>query len=90
MLLSCAAAAQQYVISTYAGGAPPFATPVDATGVSIGAPISVAPDEKGNVYFASPDLNVVFKLDPSGVLTRVAGSSSRAIREMEVPLRQPR
>ena len=78
LILWCfGAAAQQYVISTYAGGAPPVATPVLATSVSIGAPISVATDEKGNVYFASPDLNAVFKLDPSGVLTRVAGNLKR-------------
>jgi uncharacterized protein (TIGR03437 family) len=75
VLLSSAASAQQYVISTYAGGAPPLAAPIQGTSVSIGAPISVAADEKGNVYFASPDLNAVFKLDPSGLLTRVAGSS---------------
>ena len=69
------AAAQQYVISSYAGGAPPVAAPVQGTSVSIGEAISVATDEKGNIYFASPDLNSVFKLDPSGVLTRIAGSS---------------
>ena len=85
VLLSSAAAAQQYVISTYAGGAPPLAAPIQATSVSIGAPISVAADEKGNVYFASPDLNAVFKLDPSGLLTRIAGSSQRVIRETVVP-----
>jgi trimeric autotransporter adhesin len=75
VLLSSAASAQQYVISTYAGGAPPLAAPLQGTSVSIGAPISVATDEKGNVYFASPDLNAVFKLDPGGLLTGVAGSS---------------
>src|SRR5689334_23350947 len=72
---SAAVPAQQYVISTYAGGAPPVAAPVQGTSVSVGAPISVAADETGNVYFASPDLNAVFKLDPSGVVTRVAGNS---------------
>src|SRR5204862_8170411 len=77
VLLSSAVSAQQYAISTYAGGAPPLAAPVQGTSVSIGAPISVAADEKDNIYFASPDLNAVFKLDPSGLLTRVAGSSKR-------------
>jgi hypothetical protein len=76
LLLCVAANAQQYVISTYAGGAPP-ATPSPAVAGSIGAPTSVATDAMGNVYFASLDLNVVFKLDPDGVLTRVAGSSRR-------------
>jgi len=75
--LSSIAAGQQYGISTYAGGAPPLAAPVQGTSVSIGAPISVAADQKGNVYFASPDLNAVFRLDPSGLLTRIAGSSKR-------------
>ena len=77
MLVGSIAAAQQYVISTYAGGAPPVAAPVQGTSVSVGAPISVATDEKGKVYFASPDLNAVFNLDPSGILTRIAGTSKR-------------
>ena len=78
VLLSSTAAAQQYVISPYAGGAPPLAPPAQGDYVSIGTPISVATDEEGNVYFASPDLNAVFKkhraMDPSDDLTRVAGS----------------
>ncbi len=77
LLWSAGAAAQQYIISTYAGGAPPIAAPVAGTSVSAGAPISVATDANGNVYFASPDLNAVFKLDSGGVLTRVAGSAKR-------------
>src|ERR1043166_6433098 len=65
--------AQQYVISTYAGGgAPP--TPSPAVSGSIGAPTSVAADAAGNVYFASPDLSAVFKLDTAGFLARVAGT----------------
>jgi hypothetical protein len=77
-LLVCAAAAlaqtQQYVISTYAGGAPP-PTPARAVDVSIGYATGVTADAAGNVYFASSDLNSVFKVDPGGVLTRVAGNS---------------
>src|SRR5687767_10798879 len=68
--------AQQYVISTYAGGAPP-ATPSPAVSGSIGAPFSVAADAAGNAYFTSPDLLSVFKLDPAGVLTRAAGNGMR-------------
>ena len=64
--------AQQYTISTIAGGAPP-ATPAPATSVSIGRPQRVAVDRAGNVYFTS--LNCVFKLDAGGTLTRVAGNS---------------
>jgi uncharacterized protein (TIGR03437 family) len=66
------AAAQQYTIATVAGGAPP-ATPVSALGTSIGGPRRVALDKAGNLYFTS--LNSVFKLDPSGVLTLIAGNS---------------
>ncbi len=76
-LLSSIVAGQQYKISTYAGGARPFSAATQATAASIGLPISVATDENGNIYFASPDLNTVFKLDSSGVLTRIAGSSRR-------------
>ena len=61
-----------YVISTFAGGAPP-PTPSVALNASIGAPSGVAADAAGNVYFTS--LNCVFKLDTSGTLTRVAGTS---------------
>ena len=63
---------QQYVISTVAGGAPP-PTPIAAVNASIAGPGGVATDLAGNVYFTS--LNCVFKLDPNGVLTRVAGNS---------------
>src|SRR5688572_24875984 len=71
--LPSAAAEQQYVISTYAGGVPPR-TPEPAVAGPIGAPISVTTDAAGNAYFASLDLNCVFKLQPSEGLTRVAGN----------------
>jgi uncharacterized protein (TIGR03437 family) len=64
--------AQQYTISTIAGGAPP-STPVTATSISIGRPQRVTVDAAGNFYFTS--LNCVFKVDGSGTLTRVAGNS---------------
>jgi trimeric autotransporter adhesin len=72
LVASSVAQAQEYVISTYAGGAPP-PTPVAGVSASIAAPLSVATDAAGNVYFASD--NCVFKLDTNGVLTRVAGNS---------------
>ncbi len=74
LLLSAVAVAQQYVISTYAGGAPP-PTPARGLGVPIGQVEGVATDPAGNVYFVSSTLQTVFKLDPKGVLTRVAGTS---------------
>ncbi len=66
------ALAQQYTISTVAGGAPP-ATPVAATGISIGQPARVATDSAGNVYFSAS--NAVFKISAGGTLTLVAGTS---------------
>jgi uncharacterized protein (TIGR03437 family) len=65
--------AQQYVIATYAGGGLP---PSGIAGVN--APIAwataVTADSAGNIYFVS-SLNCVFKVDPQGMLTRVAGTS---------------
>ena len=53
LLASMTAVAQQYVISTYAGGAP-FLTPNPATTGSIGAPYGVATDQQGNVFLPAP------------------------------------
>jgi sugar lactone lactonase YvrE len=72
LLWSAAAAAQQFVISTYAGGVPILPTPTAAVNVAIGSPQAVATDAVGNVYFTG--LNCVFKMDQNGVLTRVAGT----------------
>jgi uncharacterized protein (TIGR03437 family) len=72
LLIARSALAQQYLISTIAGGAPPV-TPAAAVGVSIGKPSGVATDSDGNLYFTS--LNCVFKVAKSGTLTLVAGNS---------------
>ena len=66
------ALAQQYSITTAAGGAPP-STPVAATSTSIGQPSRVAVDKNGNIYFSSA--NSVFRIDGSGTLTLIAGNS---------------
>ena len=71
LLGTAASPAQQYVISTYAGGAPP--TPAPGLSMSIGGIEFVAADAAGNAYF--PSINCVFKLDRNGVATRVAGNS---------------
>src|SRR2546422_237491 len=68
------ALAQQYVISTYAGGGPPPER-AQAMDVWIGSVLGVATDTAGNVYFSSSEFSAIFKLDPSGVLTRVAGNA---------------
>jgi len=72
LLFAGATVAQQYLISTIAGGGPPL-TPAAGLTVSIGPPSAVATDSAGNTYFLS--LNCAFKLDQSGGLTRVAGNS---------------
>src|SRR5438876_2329681 len=69
------AAAQQFVISTYAGG-----------NAAIGSPQGVAADTAGNVYFSS--LNSVFKLDPAGGVTRVAGNLRAAFPANEKTIRE--
>lgn len=66
------AEAQQYVISTYAGGAP-CPTPTLGVDAPFLAGFGVAVDAAGNVYF--PSLYSVYKLDRNGALTRVAGNS---------------
>jgi uncharacterized protein (TIGR03437 family) len=74
--------AEQYTISTIAGGTLPIAQP-SALNASIGYVSAVTTDDAGNVYFASSSsyayfaqsgLFSVFKLDRRGVLTRVAGN----------------
>ena len=68
---ACALAAQQYTISTYAGGAPPL-TPVAAVKTSIFPNPGFSTDGQ-NIYFVSS--NCIFKVDLTGVMTRVAGNS---------------
>ncbi len=72
LLLIGRAAAQEYVISTYAGGAS-LETPVGALEAPIGTPTAVMADAADNIYFIS--LDAVFKLDRDGILTRIAGNS---------------
>jgi len=71
LLLAGTAFAQQYSISTVAGGAPP-ATPAPALSTSIGQPRKLA-IAGSNIYFSSG--NSVFKVDASATLTLIAGNS---------------
>src|SRR6185312_8737162 len=71
LVLASLAAAQQYTISTYAGSAP-LSIPATGTAASIGAPLGIATDAAGNIYFSSG--HCVFKLDTKDILTRVAGT----------------
>ena len=74
LLVGGAAWAQQYLITTVAGGGLP-PTPIPALMASFPGPSAVAADGSGNIYFSST--NGVFKVDPAGVLTRVAGGPTR-------------
>ena len=67
------ATAQQYTITTVAGGAPPT-TPATATNLAVGQPRRAVSDSKGNVYFSSSN-NCVFELLTNGTLVLVAGNS---------------
>jgi len=71
-LVGAAAFAQEYSISTVAGGAPP-ATPAAAASTAIGTVRRVTTDSSGNVYFSSG--HAVFKITPGGTLTLAAGNS---------------
>jgi uncharacterized protein (TIGR03437 family) len=69
LTLSCGAVGQTYTAGNFAGGIPRETVLTPAS--PIGSPAGVALDSSGNVYFAS--YNCIFKLDPSGGLTRIAG-----------------
>jgi hypothetical protein len=68
------AVAQQYLITTVAGGSLP-PTGSAATTTLIGQPQAIAADSFGSQYFVAG--NCVFKVDSSGLLTRVAGNSTQ-------------
>src|ERR1039458_2002554 len=66
-----------YIITTVAGGGL-LPTPVQATSVPLAlTQSSLAADAFGNIYFIA--YNCAFKLDGTGVLTRVAGSTTAAV-----------
>jgi len=71
-LFGAAVFAQEYSISTVAGGAPPT-TPATAASTAIGTVRRVTTDASGNVYFSSG--HAVFKVTSSGTLTLAAGNS---------------
>jgi len=72
-LFSCflACVAAQNSIFTVAGGSPPV-TPIAAAKSSAGDPARAAADASGNIYFGG--LHCVFRVDPTGTLTRIAGN----------------
>jgi uncharacterized protein (TIGR03437 family) len=66
-----AAMAQQYIISTYAGGAP-TPTPAPAASVNLDYIGGMSIDADGNIYFRSG--SSLFKLDRTSTLNRIAGN----------------
>ena len=82
LLLNRSATAQEYLISTYAGGAT-LPTPIRALEAPIGAPTALYTDGTDNIYFMS--LDAVFKLDRDGIITRVAGNSWVMRRTTSMP-----
>jgi hypothetical protein len=65
--------AQQYVLSTLAGGSPP-PTPAVATADSIFPPFGIAVDSTGNIFFTS--VECVFRVI-GNTLERIAGNSRK-------------
>ncbi|HUI57792.1 MAG TPA: protease pro-enzyme activation domain-containing protein [Bryobacteraceae bacterium] len=63
------------LITRLAGGAMPL-TAAQGTSISIPVSYGVAVDSTGNAYFPSPNLNAVFMADPTGVVTRIAGTGA--------------
>jgi hypothetical protein len=79
-LWSSAAGVAVHYLNLRWGAAPPATA--GALDIPLGLPVpapfqggSLAADSSGNVYIASASLNCVYRLDPSGTLTRVAGDS---------------
>ena len=62
-----------FVLTTLAGGLPP-PTALAGTAVTLASPQGLVSDTAGNVYFVSTPQSIVFKLDSTGTLTRVAGT----------------
>jgi len=72
--LSHAAAGQNYIANTYAGGVLIDGTPGLQARLGVGWAIAV--DQSGNVFFADYDYNLVLRLDRDGILHRVAGTGA--------------
>ena len=72
LFTAVSALAQQYVISTVVGG-PGIPTPVAATSASVDQPSAIAVGPSGEIYFTGQGFSV-YKIERSGVITRVAGN----------------
>ncbi|MBS1828547.1 MAG: hypothetical protein JST93_24790 [Acidobacteria bacterium] len=70
--LSGARANAQYTIRTLAGDGPPDG--ISASAFALGVPTAVFAAPNGDIYFASPTRNKVFKISSTGTVTTVAGN----------------
>lgn len=73
LLMNSVAAAQQYAISSYAGGGAAPLKSVAALQASVRAD-SITADAQGDLYFTNG--NAVFKLDAKATINRIAGSGA--------------
>ena len=72
-VLASGASGEDFTIQTFAGGGLP--ENIQGTSAVLHQPSSIVTDANGNVFFgASP--YIILKLDPNGVLTRVAGTGT--------------
>src|SRR4051812_325153 len=71
-LLVSSAPAQQYLVSTFAGGTL-GATAALGANYSIGKITALFTDQFGKTY-ASSSLNAVFRIEPDGTVVRIAGN----------------
>ena len=87
-LLSIPALAQG-IITTVAGAEYVFlGDGQPAAKATLGEPRGVTVDASGNVYFADPDNSMVFRVDPDGTLTIVAGTGVRGFSGDGGPARE--
>ena len=69
------------IITTYAGVAGTVGYNGDdklATEATLSYPYGLAIDSNGNLYFADKNNHIVRKIDPNGIISRVAGSTEEA------------
>jgi uncharacterized protein (TIGR03437 family) len=72
ILLSVPLAAQPFYTRSIAAGNQLPGTPAAATGIPMGAPLAVAVDSGGRVYYSAA--NCIFRVDTDGTAARIAGT----------------
>jgi trimeric autotransporter adhesin len=63
------------IINTMGGGGSSYADTVAADSARILYPAFVAVDSVGNIYFSDHFRNIIRRIDPSGVMTRIVGDT---------------